>query len=972
MVIAVFNFIIAPHHGYAQIPNLGTPTTTNFTKEDYGAGHQNWDALCHNGRVFFANSGGLLSYNGTSWHTHTTPNNTVLRSLASGQKDTIYVGGQGELGFFCAGENGKLIYNSLIDENSSEVGEVWDLCYTEGKLYAQTNFNELTEFHHGQVKRFGQTNFISKVVLVNNEIWFHEQDEGLFRIKNGQAELIESSDQTIGYDISDILFYNETYYILTKVNGIFTYNGTKLNPWNTNADSFLKTKQIQCAKMSDDGALLIGTYLGGIIKVNLEGRSQLVLDKQHGLQNNSVSSLSYSPDGNLWVGTHNGIDMVHLDNGTSTFYPDGELEGSIYDIKKWQDKIFFCSSNGLYYIDDKNYFDPVSERKYELVEGSQGQTWGLDIIEDNLFLAHSSGAYQVNKDMSLTQILAPSGAWKFITLKPGFMAIGTYGGVHIMRMQNGEWKQHSVVPGLNESSRIMVYDRDKNLWISHPYRKVYKVNFNNDFSNSNLKEYDKNNGLLTDKRNYVFDYNGSCIVTNEQGVFAYNKDSDRFVAAKKLENIYPKGIHLRRLIKDNENNNIWAISDHGTDVVYPDSLDAQGNPLFDRIGSKANKDDYIGGFENLFPLDKRSFLQCTDSGVKVVTTPKHPTSLDQPLLTSVTLKSQGDSTLYSGYGMPTKIELNKNQTALHFEFSSMVKNKFGNYFTTYLKGLDEGWSEWTKTTSKEYTNLPHGDYTFEVKMMSINNLESPPTSIEFTIATPWHKSLLAYLIYAFITITTLLSLLLIPRKKYKENTAILESEKRKTEAEIIKVKEETEAEVIKLKEESETKMKRVKREAEAELARINREILENEILFKNKELAMSTMNLLQKNETLSAIRVEVEKVEKKIKDPQAKTEVKKIISLLRTDDRLEDDWSNFSIHFDQAHHQFLKRIKTEFPQLTPKDQKLCAYLRMNLSTKEIAPLLKISVRGVEISRYRLRKKIGLLKEVNLNDFMMNY
>jgi len=289
-----------------------------------------------------------------------------------------------------------------------------------------------------------------------------------------------------------------------------------------------------------------------------------------------------------------------------------------------------------------------------------------------------------------------------------------------------------------------------------------------------------------------------------------------------------------------------------------------------------------------------------------------------------------------------------------------------------LSGLDKDWSEWTKTTTKEYTNLPHGEYTFEVKMMSINNLESPPTSIEFSIATPWYKSLVAYLIYTFLVITTLLGLLLIPRKKYKQNTAILESEKRKTEAEMLKVKEEKEAEVIKVKEESEAKMKRVKREADAELARINREILENEILFKNKELAMSTMNLLQKNETLSAIRSEAEKIQKKIKDPEAKKEVKKIISLLRTDDRLEDDWSNFSIHFDQAHHQFLKRIKKEFPQLTPKDQKLCAYLRMNLSTKEIAPLLKISVRGVEISRYRLRKKIGLLKEVNLNDFMMNY
>ena len=119
-------------------------------------------------------------------------------------------------------------------------------------------------------------------------------------------------------------------------------------------------------------------------------------------------------------------------------------------------------------------------------------------------------------------------------------------------------------------------------------------------------------------------------------------------------------------------------------------------------------------------------------------------------------------------------------------------------------------------------------------------------------------------------------------------------------------------------------------------------------------------------------RSEIEYVQKIVKDAEARKEIKKIISLLRSDDRLEDDWSNFTIHFDAAHQDFLKRLKVNYPKLTPKDQKLCAYLRMNLTTKDIAPLLKISVRGVEISRYRLRKKLSLDKETNLNAFMMEF
>lgn len=93
------------------------------------------------------------------------------------------------------------------------------------------------------------------------------------------------------------------------------------------------------------------------------------------------------------------------------------------------------------------------------------------------------------------------------------------------------------------------------------------------------------------------------------------------------------------------------------------------------------------------------------------------------------------------------------------------------------------------------------------------------------------------------------------------------------------------------------------------------------------------------------------------------------MSILSEDERLDDEWETFAHNFDQVHNNFLQRIKQKHPALTPKELKLCAYLRMNLTTKELAPLLNISVRGVEISRYRLRKKLGIPGDANLNDYM---
>ena len=92
--------------------------------------------------------------------------------------------------------------------------------------------------------------------------------------------------------------------------------------------------------------------------------------------------------------------------------------------------------------------------------------------------------------------------------------------------------------------------------------------------------------------------------------------------------------------------------------------------------------------------------------------------------------------------------------------------------------------------------------------------------------------------------------------------------------------------------------------------------------------------------------------------------------MLNDDENNEEDWEQFSIHFDQVHSNFLTNLKNKYALLTSTDLKLCAYLRMNLSSKEIAQLMNISLRGVEISRYRLRKKLLIPTDANLYDYLI--
>ena len=96
----------------------------------------------------------------------------------------------------------------------------------------------------------------------------------------------------------------------------------------------------------------------------------------------------------------------------------------------------------------------------------------------------------------------------------------------------------------------------------------------------------------------------------------------------------------------------------------------------------------------------------------------------------------------------------------------------------------------------------------------------------------------------------------------------------------------------------------------------------------------------------------------------------KIIKDIDKNISTNEDWAFFEKAFNHADKDFFKKVKEIHPELTANDLKLCVYLRLNLSSKEIAPLLNISHRSVEIKRYRLRKKINLDRSIQLNDYFI--
>jgi DNA-binding CsgD family transcriptional regulator len=322
-----------------------------------------------------------------------------------------------------------------------------------------------------------------------------------------------------------------------------------------------------------------------------------------------------------------------------------------------------------------------------------------------------------------------------------------------------------------------------------------------------------------------------------------------------------------------------------------------------------------------------------------------------------------DSILFGGYLFASdesqrEINIPYKWNSIQFAFAASLFGQHANLeFSYYLEGFDITWSNWSNKSYKDYTNLPAGTYTFNVKARNSPSHESAAYQYIFTIKPPLSQTIWAYALYLLVFVTLLFTLLKYQARKHNQ----------KQEARRLADQQQFEEEQKQMAYQHQIELEK----SEKELIRLQNEKLEGEIEHKNAELASTTMNLVQKKEFILKLKTELQQLQKTAKVGDDNPELKKLLKVLSEEEKLNEEWEHFSQHFNSVHGDFLTILKNKFPGLKPHELRLCAYLRMNLSSKEIAPLMSISVRGVEISRYRLRKKINLTTEENLVEYLMN-
>jgi len=904
-----------------------------YAPNAYNAGRQNWSITqADDKNIYFANNMGLLEFNGARWELYKSPNESIMRSVkASGNR--IYSGCYMEFGFWAKDSFGQLNYTSLSNQlkvSLKEDEEFWNIIEFENSILFQSlDRIYIYDTTNKSFKILDSSSRITKIFQVDDAVYFQRINDGIYKIENGKDVLLTNNLAIANKIVINIFPQNDGLLIQTQNDGIYLFSDNQISEWSVSIKNNLSDLSVYSSRRLENNDFVFGTISKGVVYLSKDEIS-FQINQKNGLLNNTVLSVFEDADKNIWLGLDNGINSLNINSPFKVFHDDEGLLGSVYTSALHKGILYLGTNQGLFHKKLSN------NNSFQFINGTKGQVWSLKAIDKMLFCGHNSGTFHIDGE-SATKISDVQGIWdlKQIPHLPSLILQGGYDGLSILEKKNGNWIFRNKIDGFEISSRFFEIYNENKVFVSHEYKGVFQLKISNDYKTiTEVKKEDISKGLGSSlqkfENNIYYAYN--------DGVFKYDFSAKKFIRDEDFSKIYDSVNYISgKLMADKNSNSLFGLSKTDISFITPGKLSSK--PNISKIYLPANIRDNITSYESVLNLGDEKYLLGTSRGYLIIDLSKRQINNDYQVKLDLieNSKSKAKNSL-------TVIDKSKKgifenpQHNFKFSFSMPEFSKFSIKEYQYkLEGIYNSWSNWSTNSTEFFENLPYGNYTFKVRGKIGNDVTTNEASYAFKIKRPLLISNLAITIYSL----AFLALIILTHYMYKSYY------KKQRERLLQKTQKE-----LALKE----------LENKQQLMNYKNERLEQDINSKNRELAISTMSLIKKNEFLNNIKNEL----KNSKDGNLSYVVKLIDKNLNN----TDDWKLFEEAFNNADKDFLKKMKDVHPKLTPNDLRLCAYLRLNLASKEIAPLLNISPKSVEVKRYRLRKKMGLAHESSLTNYIL--
>ncbi|MBL7806050.1 MAG: hypothetical protein JNL02_20070 [Saprospiraceae bacterium] len=887
----------------------GTPRIRNFSPADYGAQNQNWAlAQSPDGWIYAGNNGGLLEFDGVRWRNIYLPNRQTIRAVATGPHGEVFCGGFAEFGYWIIDGNGKPGYRSLSAEvrnDKLEQEEIWHILPGPGFVLFQS-FSTIYKFDYQKITVLKPPASIMFAREAGGKIYLPAIGQGLYELlPDNTFRFVPGTGALAGEIVQFIVPGPQgSLWAGTTNKGIFEISNHQCRPWPNPLNLEFQRFQLNKAIALRDGGWAVGTILNGVYVLAPDGRQRYHLNRENGLQNNTVLAMLEDSAGDLWLGLDRGIDLVALHSPLTFFIDQSGRIGTVYTAAEHRGLLYIGTNQGV--------FVQTQTGNFELLEGTQGQVWQLTAFNTQLLCGHNSGSFLID-GYNARRISDVTGGWSTVAV-PGqenVLIQGTYTGLVVFRKKSPEsdWQFSHRLSGFAQPLKKIVFGPNGELWGAHPNRGLFRLRLSQDLSHvEEQRFFTRTDGLPTDFQLNLAFIDGTLRVNSDRGVWNIRTTAERIY-------FEPEPDAGREKWLPGENGVFFRVDSSGIRMVEGAAVSSFNLPL-------------VPNFENIIRLSNGDYLFCLETGFALLRKTGSTYAAVPAAAPAIRLMETNSGLV----ALPTDgstISLGARENNLRFLFAVPSYGRAPK-FSWQLEGFSSQWSVWTTSGEKEFTNLPYGKYRFRVRTEGC----AEEAVLNIRILPPWYLSIwasIAYLLLAF--------LLLWGVEKYSRRQ--LERQRLRLEADAAQ-------------------------ELERQRALADSEKLFLEVENKNRELSNAALNLIRKNEVLQRLKDDL---------LEARNEPKALQKLARLiDNHLEGDhdWEVFEASFNKVHDDFFKRLMHDYPDLTPGDLRLAAYLKMNLSSKEIAPLLNISVRGVENKRYRLRKKLGLPEDANLTGFIINY
>lgn len=920
------------------------PLVTCYSLQENSCATQAWDATQDkNGILYFGTTDGLLTFDGVRWSHYSVPGVSIIRSVeAIGER--VYIGAYEEFGYFERNEYGEPVYHSLndkLDGYKFRDDEFWSIVFHNGSVYFQS-FRSILRYDGNNVESLqiegeGPLNLSP----ANGKLYAQMIYGGLSEYTGeGYVKLIDRQDFA-GNDIVRVLPYSEKDCILcSEKAGLYVLSpGSEPKQFTTDADKELKSHCINRAIRMRDGTIVLGTLRNGVYGIAPDGEQKWHYNIENGLGNNTVLGLMEDKSGNIWVMMDHGISVIHSSLPYSFLKPEaGEpYIGMTYAINRSGDNLYLGTNQGLYTYS-------FADNTISSNDNARSQIWYIENIDNQILIGGGTLSAEI-RDKKIVNLTTNGGTDivkgrlhnQEVLIETSYYALRIY-----KRQKNGQWSLSHEINNFGAPIRQIEIDNDGSLWCAHSAQGVLHLELSRDLTKVEKKRIFKDAGPGHERStSFVMKIRGQIIISDGDSLYRYDSNSKEL---KTFTSLY-KDLQTTPEIYSStpvDDNMFWLSSRKAyTLVEYRDGhyfrvltvpldhLTLQSNGVNNKVYVDENRNCFLSLNNGIGFIDLNQYRQRNLQPAMAIASVEHINEDGET--ESLKLQSKGEN-------------ISKINGNILFRLSYPSYNFKTPRFVYKLEGPDL----YTVTTEKpeiSYVGLKHGDYTFYASMIDESGNAIANSNYSFTVTRPAYLSgwAMSGYVLAIAAISFGLSKFY-SRRQMKRQRHAHEIERVAQNVKIL--------------------------EQERIISEQQKQLLQNELDLKSKELASMALEAGYKNQVIENLRETI--TDQRRKGQLDSHEIDSLIKTINSNIDNTEFWNIFHNNFDLIHENFFRSLRQRFPELTPTDLKFCALMRLNMSTKDIADFTRLTIRGVETARYRIRRKLGLEAKASIVQFLIDF